>query len=944
MASSLDKRFLTAKIEDEPSIEYYDYETENEQIPDLNQASMSSVSVETVDDDDDDDEYTYEIVEVAMEEDNEDSEDDMDSTASPPPLPPYRAATTDPANANTNITPVVSGAGSTPASASVSASLSTTTDPVEALPIERMTVSPVAVARDRNANANANTVGVKVETETLPPPVVLSPSDQRVRAANSAGLSELSKQLRILQAKNDSQAVDIHRLERQLRILADLQGISVSELRRALEDACASEALGELQHRVSKLKHELEAATLAKQAELRRDAAAPHIANLELRVGELEEVEEKQAEEIRNLYETLRQEKAKSTRLESAHQPLKKALGDMIQRCQSETARAAQLEKDFQQQLQDLREIRSRDLCAEAANAAERANSSSGASVSTELAADYEQMVQLLKKKDAELREARAKLQADEAQKAEKLKDAEERARQVQMDMKVERDKLALTVRELEDADGQNGLRLAQYKARFAVQDERIVDMGQQLDSLYTAFTLLNEEFDSEKEHRTAMMSNLKDADAEIARQTKQKDEAEAKEKGKGRKPPPNYGAPPAASLSTNHGTSASTPGKNFFVDEPAPPYVRTAPVVGNPRTIVVGRAPVSPVTPTTTKDYRSLTTTTPATSDYPIMQAPPPSLDNPPPYATARPYRPTPETTPSTWDLLLSNDQDPDGAGNHDSFANYEPDSFANYEPDSAEMDDARRLRESTAAEEQYRHPEDRDHPEHHLISGPLNFQVNGILRTWKTRQCKIYMRGSGYQWDIGHKMSFPIKFGISRVEYHPNHTLSFVVYLDPSSEKAPVIRAAAVKERDYHRWMAALYKATNGEQYEGGKEAPRKASSSPIRRHDGSNRPSPPRQMSPRQMSPRQRPHQQRSRQQMSMSPRQMSPRQKSHQQRSRQQMSMSPRQMSSHSGHSAHRPRTGRPMSNQSQHSSRSTSPMGDQEDADLRRALELSRHVT
>merc|ERR1719428_724411 len=139
--------------------------------------------------------------------------------------------------------------------------------------------------------------------------------------------------------------------------------------------------------------------------------------------------------------------------------------------------------------------------------------------VSPEMAADYEQMVQSLKKKDEEVQKLQAKLYMNEIRQAEKLKDVEERLRQTQIDMKVEADKMALTVKELEDADGQNGLRLAQFKARFAVQDERIVDMGQQLDSLYTAFDILKEDFDSEDRRREAMSRNLKNADAEIARQ-----------------------------------------------------------------------------------------------------------------------------------------------------------------------------------------------------------------------------------------------------------------------------------------------------------------------------------------------------------------------------------------------------------------------------------------
>merc|ERR1712032_1270914 len=102
-------------------------------------------------------------------------------------------------------------------------------------------------------------------------------------------------------------------------------------------------------------------------------------------------------------------------------------------------------------------------------------------------------------------------------------------------------------------------------------------------------------------------------------------------------------------------------------------------------------------------------------------------------------------------------------------------------------------------------------------LISGCLIVESNSILRKWKTKPSKIYLRGEGYQWEIGDKKSFPIQFGISKVEYHTNYPLSFAVHLDPNSSTAPVIRAAAANEHDYHRWMAALYKATSGVDYEG-------------------------------------------------------------------------------------------------------------------------------
>lgn len=91
-------------------------------------------------------------------------------------------------------------------------------------------------------------------------------------------------------------------------------------------------------------------------------------------------------------------------------------------------------------------------------------------------------------------------------------------------------------------------------------------------------------------------------------------------------------------------------------------------------------------------------------------------------------------------------------------------------------------------------------------------------MIIKWKTKPSKIYFRGEGYQWDVGDKMSFPLRFGISKVEFNPNYPLSFAVHLDPSSAIAPVIRAAAQNEADYHRWMAVLYKVTSGEKYEGG------------------------------------------------------------------------------------------------------------------------------
>ena len=773
-----DRSIVHAKIsnsDDEYSIEYYE-ETVDENM-------VEEVSVETVTEDDDgeDDEYTYEeeeSLDVVMVE----KANDMDaySAIAPPPLRPFRSNG-----------PIIYPSPTAP----------TPPAPLKPPPIKVPTSSPVTRSSPYtpmyNGRKEAPVYDDRKEESSL-----LSPSKQRIKAANSAGLSELSKQLRILQAKNESQNVDINRLERQLRILADLQGISVGDLRKALEDACASEAFGELQNRVSKLKYELEAATLAKQKELRKDAAAPHIANLELRVGELEEVAEKQMKEIRELYEDLRQEKARSTRFESENQRLKGALQDMINRVQSETARAAQAETNSQTQLLESRERQAEKMQEQARSAsssagmhAQKSAENPSSMVSPEFVAEYQEMVQLLKKKNTELHDVKAKLHADEIRRAEALKNTEEHSRQVEMDIKVKADQLALTVKELEDADGQNGLRLAQFKARFTVQDEHIVDMGQQLDSLYTAFDLLKEEFDSENDQRAAMLSNLNDADAEIARQSKKKEEEGTKAASRREH---DHGFPPTTITRNSSNTSTATFGSNQVS---VPHYISSSPGVASRRPVISTMAPISPATPVYTRAYENMTPHSNNTAYNSYDRSTTPHSNN---TYERRHFNNTNDMNNANYnEATLSNND------------HYNRSGIGDYHQKEGE-----------------------------LICGSLIVESNGMLRKWKTKPSRIYLRGDGYQWDIGEKRSFPLQFGISKVEFHPNHPLSFAVSLDPTSSNAPTIRAAADNEHDYHRWMNALNKATTGEDYQGamGSDALeiRRSPSSPRRGGSGNKRPS--------------------------------------------------------------------------------------------------------
>jgi hypothetical protein len=496
---------------------------------------------------------------------------------------------------------------------------------------------------------------------------------------------------------------------------------------------------------------------LAKQGELRKDMTAPKIANLELRVGELEEIEEKQKAEIRHLYQQLMFEREKSTRLESENELLKKEMEETRRKLQQEVAKANRLQNEYQEQMnkfqhdqarkmkEELELHRSRLNCMES-QSMEKNGSSRGASstpaASPEMLAEYERMAKMLRERDEQFRIAQARLNADEIKYVQNLKDTEERARKAEMDLKVKLDKMKLMMNELEDADGQSGLRLAQYKARFTVQDERIEDLEQQLDSLYTAFTLLKEEFDSENVKRAAMMSNLKDADEEIARQAHN---LEKQKSMRGRKFPPTPSREGNDGYSSFYGSSES---------------VQSVPrIIATPQTAMT--TPSTAPSPTSAPGYDTFSSDS-QRGDFDTILTD---------YASARPYRPNPERTPSTWQLLFPKD------GHASTTSGVQP-----------------RLGER-------------------LISGPLIVESKGMMRKWKTKNSVVYLRGDHYQWQIGEKRSYQLQCGVSRVEFHPNHPLSFMVYLSPTDATGPVVKAACVDERDYHRWMSALTKATTGE-----------------------------------------------------------------------------------------------------------------------------------
>ena len=116
-----------------------------------------------------------------------------------------------------------------------------------------------------------------------------------------------------------------------LCLCSDLQGVSLYEIKDALRTACEGEAHEELRAEVGRLKAQLECfesgasgnkdtkATngVKTQEEFDAEAASRAQINLELRVGELEELEGELRKELATVYETAQRLTAKNTAVET---------------------------------------------------------------------------------------------------------------------------------------------------------------------------------------------------------------------------------------------------------------------------------------------------------------------------------------------------------------------------------------------------------------------------------------------------------------------------------------------------------------------------------------------------------------------------------------------------------------------------------------------------
>lgn len=367
------------------------------------------------------------------------------------------------------------------------------------------------------------------------------------------GLSELARQLRVLQSKNETLTVEIGRLERQLRILSETSGTSVSDLRAMLQQACEKEAYGELQHQLASLRSQLQEAKLKqrKAQEFDREADAKQTANLQLRIGELEEAEGVLRREIAGLYKSQDEQAEDATKLKTANDNQADEilrLREQIEMLESQnqklheeaesTPSSSQSDQTFpspavvvtpdKKKLKDPPAYQSKKhVSSKKAGLKSPPKSTKPKSISSKdlNPADvkatppslYTPSTTMTKTEQPEAESKQVPPPADvkvdvKATPSLSYTPSTTAARDADSKhVQLLRNQVASREKELE-------LKESQYKTRFTLQEERIVDMEQQLSSLYTAFELLDQEHSQEQRSRDELTQALQMADSQVAK------------------------------------------------------------------------------------------------------------------------------------------------------------------------------------------------------------------------------------------------------------------------------------------------------------------------------------------------------------------------------------------------------------------------------------------
>eukprot|EP00579_Thalassiosira_antarctica_P009256 CAMPEP_0201880470 /NCGR_PEP_ID=MMETSP0902-20130614/11038_1 /ASSEMBLY_ACC=CAM_ASM_000551 /TAXON_ID=420261 /ORGANISM="Thalassiosira antarctica, Strain CCMP982" /LENGTH=550 /DNA_ID=CAMNT_0048408479 /DNA_START=18 /DNA_END=1670 /DNA_ORIENTATION=- len=322
-----------------------------------------------------------------------------------------------------------------------------------------------------------------------------------------SNLSELSIQLRKLQSEKNAHANEIDRLQRQVRILSELKGISISDLQEALRAACEDEAHGELRALVGKLQAKVDGLELggggvrgrrranggnfddddnniSMLEQFDQEAAARARTTLELRIGELEEIELTLRAELDSLYKNSQKFTERNTFLET----------QLLQ----QKAQLEQWERRWKAKEEE--EMRRSSIVPMAMpatgsyNYSEFATSNNDASASQPILLHNAPQSQVDTEHEQRLLAAEAALIGEKQQRS-------------------------LVQSQLSSAQKSYELKLDHYQHRIQFLEEQLHDLEQQLSSLYAAFGMMESESNKERNQKEAWKRTLIESDTAIAKE-----------------------------------------------------------------------------------------------------------------------------------------------------------------------------------------------------------------------------------------------------------------------------------------------------------------------------------------------------------------------------------------------------------------------------------------
>ncbi|KAL7537247.1 hypothetical protein ACHAWF_005710 [Thalassiosira exigua] len=319
-------------------------------------------------------------------------------------------------------------------------------------------------------------------------------------------LSELSVQLRKLQTEKNAQANEIDRLERQVRILSDLKGICITDLQAALRSACESEAHGELHAIVGKLQARIDGLQLGgggglgakakgglldevnhvpTQDQFNEEAAKRARTALELRIGELEEIESTLRTELDALYQNSQKMTERNTLLETQVMQQKAQLEQWERRWK------AKEEEEMQR-----------------SGLVPMPSPSAGSYNYSEFATPNGNGVP-----------PPQPILLHNAPQSEIDTQHEQRALAAEAALAGEKQQRSLVQSQLSSTQKSYELKVEQYQHRIQFLEGQTRDLEQQMSSLYAAFGIMQDDNKEEREEKEAWKQTLLASDAAIAQE-----------------------------------------------------------------------------------------------------------------------------------------------------------------------------------------------------------------------------------------------------------------------------------------------------------------------------------------------------------------------------------------------------------------------------------------